>query len=90
MSTAKNKAIQAIAELPDDADPQEIIKSLYRLYRLGSDLRQFRKRGDEPKAGLPPDLQLVDGLLVYTGPLGGIPDDAVAVAREERMRDILR
>lgn len=89
MSTAKKRALQAIAELPDDVGPQEIVKRLYQLYRLRSELRQLRERGDEQETELPPDVQLVDGLLVYTGPLGGIPDDAVTAAREERTKELL-
>lgn len=89
MSTAKKRALEAISELPDDADPQQIIKSLYRIYQMRSELLRRRSSKDKLDAALPADLQLVDGLLVYTGPLGGIPDDPVLAARDERGAEIL-
>ena len=89
MSAAKKRTLQAIGELPDDADPQEIIKSLDRVYRLRSELLKLQGSGEDLDKELPSDLQLLDGLLLYTGPLGGMPEEAVAAAREERTTEIL-
>lgn len=81
MSTAKKRAMEAIAALPDDSDPQEVIKSLYRIYRLRSELATLHGAPAEPEpTKLLPGLRIEDGLLVYCGPLGEISDDPVAAA----------
>jgi len=45
--TAKQKALDAIASLPDDTDPQDIVRVLIQIYRIQRGLVQ---RDDRPPA----------------------------------------
>lgn len=45
--TAKQKALDAIASLPDDTDPQDIVSTLMQIYRIQ---RGLVRRGDRERA----------------------------------------
>jgi hypothetical protein len=88
MTTAKKIALDAIAGLPEDADPHAIVASLLRAYRTESGAARLQSTDGSSAEPLPPGLELVDGLLVYTGALGAVVDDPVALAREARIAEL--
>ncbi len=68
------------------AERWRIMEGMGPAERLMETLRQLESDNAEPSE----HLRLVDGLLIYSGPLGGVPENFLEAAREDRLQELIR